>query len=63
MTFSEGTFFAAIYMTKKVTLENSATALKVFFSAYRHSTSEIKLYHKILRTDDASDFDDLGYYR
>ena len=60
-TDPDGDNNAAIYMTKKVTLENSATAIKVFFAAHRHSTSEIKVYHKILRTDDASDFDDLGW--
>ena len=57
----EGDSNAAIYLTKKVTLENAATALKIFFAAHRHSSAEIKVYYKILRTDDASDFDDLGY--
>ena len=52
---------ATVYLTKKVTLENAATALKVFFSGHRHSSAEIEVYYKILRTDDASDFDDLGY--
>ena len=60
-TEPEGDNNAAIYLTKKVTLENPATALKIFFAAHRPSTSEIKVLHKILRTDDASDFDDLGY--
>ena len=60
-TDPDGDSNSAIYMTKKVTLENSASALKVFFAAYRHSSAEIKLYHKTLRTDDASDFDDLGW--
>jgi len=57
----DGDSNAAIYLTKKITLENAATALKVFFAAHRHSSAEIKTYYKILRTDDASDFDDLGY--
>ena len=61
MTGKEGDQNAAIYMTKRVTLENPATALKVFFSGYRHSTSEIKVLYKILRTDDASNFDDLAW--
>jgi hypothetical protein len=52
---------AAIYMTKRVTLETPATALKIFFGAYRHSTADIKVMYKILRTDDASNFDDLGW--
>jgi hypothetical protein len=60
-TDPDGDSNAAIYLTKKITLENAATALKVFFAAYRHSSAEIKVYYKILRTDDASDFDDLSY--
>ena len=60
-TEPEGDNNSAIYLTKKVTLENSATALKVLLSAHRPATSEIKVLFKILRTDDASDFDDLGY--
>ena len=52
---------AAIYLTKKVTLENPATALKVFFAGHRHSSAELELYYKILRSDDASEFDDLSY--
>ena len=52
---------ATVYLTKKVTLENAATALKVFFSGHRHSSAEIEVYYKILRTDDASEFDDLSY--
>ena len=52
---------AAIYITRKVTLENPATAIKVFFAGHRHASSDIELYHKILRSDDASEFDDLGY--
>jgi len=57
----EGDNNSAIYLTKRVTLENSATAIKVLLSAHRPATSDIKLLYKILRTDDATDFDDLGY--
>ena len=60
-TEPDGDNNACIYLTKKVTLENAATALKVFFAGHRHSTATIKAYYKILRTDDASEFDDLGY--
>jgi hypothetical protein len=52
---------AAIYLTKKVTLENPATAIKVFFAGHRHYSADIELYYKILRSDDASEFDDLSY--
>ena len=61
MTAPDGDENAAIYMTKRVTLENPATALKIVFGAYRHSTAEIKVLYKTLRTDDASNFDDLGW--
>jgi hypothetical protein len=57
----EGDNNAAIYITKQIALENPATALKVIFASHRPATSEIKVLFKLLRTDDASDFDDLGY--
>jgi len=60
-TEPEGDNNAAIYITKQIALENPASALKVLFSAHRPATSEIKVLFKLLRTDDASDFDDLGY--
>ena len=60
-TESEGDNNSAIYITKQIALENPATAIKVIFAAHRPATSEIKLLYKILRTDDASDFDDLSY--
>ena len=60
-TEPEGDNNAAIYLTKQITLENPAASLKVLFAAVRSSTSDIKVLYKILRTDDSSDFDDLGY--
>jgi hypothetical protein len=60
-TEPDGDNNSAIYLTKQIALENPATSLKVLFAGHRPSTSEIKVLFKILRTDDASDFDDLGY--
>ena len=60
-TDPDGDNNSAIYLTKKVSLENSATALKIIFAAHRPASAELKVLYKILRTDDASDFDDLGY--
>ena len=60
-TEPEGDNNEAIYMTRKSTLAQSATALKVFFSANREIGSEIKVMFKILRSDDAMDFDELGW--
>jgi hypothetical protein len=51
----------AIYCTKKATLAQAATSLKVFFAANRDNDAEIKVLYKILRSDDASDFDELGW--
>jgi hypothetical protein len=52
---------AAIYITKKVALENPATALKVFFAGNVLNTAEVELLFKILRSDSSDDFDDIGY--
>ena len=60
-TEPEGDQNAFIYITKKVALENPATALKVFFAGHKHSTSDIKVLFKTLRSDSADDFDELGY--
>ena len=60
-TYPEGDQNAAVYLTKQVTLDTSATGLKVLFAAHRSSTSDIKVMYKILRSDASDDFDDLGY--
>jgi len=60
-TEPDGDNNSAIYLTKQITLENPATAIKLIHAAHRPSTSEIKVMFKILRTDDASDFEDLGF--
>ena len=60
-TEPDGDQNSAIYLTKAVTLEQAATAIRVVFSAHKQNTSEIKVLFKTLRTSDSSDFDDLGY--
>tara|TARA_B100000161_G_scaffold183930_1_gene132657 strand:- start:138 stop:647 length:510 start_codon:yes stop_codon:yes gene_type:complete len=60
-TEPDGDSNEAIYCTKKVTLENPATSIKVLHSAVRFSGAEIQLMYKILRSDDASDFDEIGW--
>ena len=57
----EGDQNAFVYITKRVALENPATALKIFFAANRHSSAELKVLFKILRSDSAEDFDELSY--
>ena len=60
-TEPDGDNNAAIYITKKVALENPATSIKVTFAANKVETSDIKVLHRILRSDDSFDFDELGY--
>ena len=60
-TEAEGDNNAAIYVTKKVILENPATALKVLLAANRPAESTIKVMFKTLSSEDSIDFDDLPY--
>ena len=50
-----------IYVTRKVTLRTPATSIKVYLDAVKFDTSEIQVLYKILRSDDASDFDEIGW--
>ena len=60
-TAPEGDQNAAIYLTKQVTLDQLATGIKLIFAAHRPASADIKAMFKILRNDESSDFDDLGY--
>ena len=60
-TEPEGDNNAAIYITKKVVLENPATALKILLAANRPSDATIKVMFKTLSSEDSLDFDDLPY--
>ena len=60
-TEPDGDSTETVYVTRRVTLKNPATALKVLHTAVRFSNAEIQLMYKILRSDDESDFDELGF--
>ena len=60
-TDPDGDNTEVIYCTRKVTLKTPANSLKVFLDAVRFSSSEIQVMYKILRSDDASDFDEIGW--
>ena len=51
----------AIYVTRRVALDNPATGIKVFLDMNRFASANVKVMYKILRSDDASDFDEIGY--
>ena len=61
MTTSAGDPSTSIYMTKKVTLTQGATALQVLFGAVKMSQSNIKVLYKTLRADSAENFDDIDW--
>ncbi|MCP4798572.1 MAG: hypothetical protein GY893_01320, partial [bacterium] len=61
MTESEGDNNSAIYITKKITLANTATALKVMFDAVQMSGADIRVLYKLQRLDAAEPFEDLGW--
>tara|TARA_Y100001963_G_C6789773_1_gene454853 strand:- start:2644 stop:5799 length:3156 start_codon:yes stop_codon:yes gene_type:complete len=60
-TDPEGDDNAAVYMTKQVLLDNPATAIKLLFAGNTNNDSDIVGMFKILRTDDSTDFDDIGW--
>jgi len=60
-TAVDGDQNAAIYITKKVALENPATSLRVNFASNKLASATIKVLFKVLRSDDSFDFDELGY--
>ena len=41
----------AIYITKRVDLENPATSLQVRFAAYRHVSNDIRVLYRLIRLD------------
>jgi len=58
---SEGSLHDSVYITKKVTLDNSSTSIKVFFDAIRRQGVDIKVFAKVKRDDESDDFNLLDY--
>ena len=50
------------FILQESCIETPATGLKVILDANRFASAEIKVMFKILRSDDASDFDEIGYH-
>ena len=51
----------AIYITKKIVLDRSATAIQVLFDAVQMAPANIKVLFKTLRVDSAENFDDVPW--
>lgn len=60
-TSPDGDSGETVYITKRVQLQNPATSIKVIFDAVRNSGSEIQVMYKVLRSDDSTDFDEIGW--
>ena len=60
-TESTGDNNKAIYITKKITLQNVGTALKVYIDAVQMAEADIRVLYKIQRVDAAEPFEDLGW--
>jgi hypothetical protein len=60
-TAAEGDNNPAIYMTKKISIEVPATSLRTMMAAVIQNPATIEVYYKILRTDSADNFDDIGW--
>jgi len=56
-----GSLHDAVYVTKKVTLENSATSIKVQFDAVRKQGVDLKVFLKSKQDDQIDDFNLLEY--
>ena len=60
-TEPDGDNTEAIYCTKKVQLQTPATAIRTYLDAVKFDSAEIQVMYKVLRSDDASDFDEIGW--
>ncbi len=60
-TEPEGDNNESVYVTRKVSLQNPATAIRMYVDAVQFDSSEIQAMFKILRSDDSSDFDEIGW--
>ena len=60
-TEPDGDSNEAIYVTRKAQLKTPATSIKVFLDAVKFDSASIEVMFKVLRSDDASDFDEIGW--
>ena len=60
-TAPDGDSNECVYITRKAQLKNPANSIKCYLDAAKFQSSEIQVMFKILRSDDASDFDEIGW--
>ena len=60
-TAADGDVNAAVYVTRKVSLANASTSLKVMFDAIVFSSAYIDVYYKVLKSDDTTAFENIEW--
>ena len=60
-TYAEGDANAAVYITRKISLANASTSLKVMFDAIVFSSAYVDVYFKVLKSDDTTAFENLTW--
>jgi hypothetical protein len=60
-TEADGDNNAMTYMTRKVSLKNPASSLRVTVDFFRPPTTDLKVLYKVLNNDESTPFDDLGW--
>ena len=51
----------AVYITRKVSLANASTSLKVMFDAIVFNSAAVDVYYKVLSSDDTTPFGDITW--
>ena len=60
-TAPDGDNNAMVYITRKVTLKNPATSLKVIADNFRPPNTDLKFMFKIIKQDETTPIDDIGF--
>jgi len=60
-TAAQGDANVAVYITRKISLANSSTSLKVMFDAILFSSAYIDVFYKVLKSDDTTAFDNIEW--
>ena len=60
-TYAEGDNNAAVYITRKISLSNASTSLKVMFDAIVFSSAYVNVYFKVLKSDDTTAFENITW--
>ena len=60
-TYAEGDNNVAVYVTRKVSLANASTSLKIMFDAIVFNSAAVDVYYKVLSSDDTTPFGDITW--